>query len=250
MNAIDPVSSIDPVNPVDPAHSPGMSGRVVLVTGATGALGSAVAKSCAQAGATVVLLSRNIPRLEKLYDALLADGGAQPAIYPLDLAGASEKDYGDLADILERELGALHGLVHCAAELGHLGPLADVAGERWQRLLHVNLTAPFLLTRALVPLLAQSGAGAAVFVGDSAVGEGKAYWGAYGVAKIALQGYARILAQETESLRLGVHLYTPGPMLSPIRRSAYPAEHPESLSAPEVHAESILGLLAPGPSSP
>lgn len=224
-----------------------LNNRVILVTGATGALGSAVAKACALAGATVVLLSRTIPRLEKLYDTIVAAGGPQPAIYPLDLAGASEKDYADLADTLERELGALHGLVHCAAELGNLGPLADVTGERWQRLLHVNLTAPFLMTRELLPLMIKSGSGSAVFVGDSSVGAGKAYWGGYGVAKIALEGYARILADETESHGLKVHHFIPGPIKSPIRRSAYPAEHPESLAPPEIPAGQILALLGPNP---
>ncbi|BBL75643.1 SDR family NAD(P)-dependent oxidoreductase [Methylomagnum ishizawai] len=223
-----------------------LQNRVVLVTGATGALGSATAQACARAGATVVLLSRGIPRLEKLYDAIVAAGGPQPALYPLDLAGATEKDYADLADTLERELGALHGLVHCAAELGSLGPLADVTGERWQRLLHVNLTAPAIMTRELLPLL-KAGAGAAVFVGDSAVGLGKAYWGGYGVAKIGLEGYARILADETEGHGLKVHYFIPGPLQSPIRRSAYPAEPPEALAKPDTAAGRILALLAPNP---
>lgn len=217
--------------------------RVILITGATGALGSATARACARADATVVLLSRTIPKLEKLYDGLVAEGCPQPALYPLDLAGASEKDYFDLARVLEDQLGGLHGLVHCATELGSLGPLSDVSGERWQRLLHVNLSAPFLMTRELLPLLLRSGLGSAVFVGDSGVGDGKAYWGAYGVAKLALQGYARILGAETEGRGFGVHYYVPGPMLSPVRRAAYPGEHPESLSPPEVHAERIVGLL-------
>jgi NAD(P)-dependent dehydrogenase (short-subunit alcohol dehydrogenase family) len=223
--------------------------RVVLVTGATGALGSVAAQACAREGATVVLLSRTIPRLEKLYDAIIEAGGPQPAIYPLDLAGASEKDYFDLATILEGELGVLHGLMHCAAELGHLGPLSEVDGERWQRLLHVNLTAPFLLTREVLPLLAKSGTGSVVFVGDSAVGAGKAYWGAYGVAKIGLKGYAQILADETESFGLKVHIFTPGPMRSPIRLRAYAGENPESLPSPDVHAEQIVRLLGPSSTS-
>lgn len=217
--------------------------RIILITGATGALGSTTAKACAKAGATVVLLSRTIPRLEKLYDEIIAAGGPQPAIYPLDLAGASEKDYFDLAATLEQELGALHGLVHCAAELGNLGPLADITGDRWQRLLHVNLTAPFLMTRELLPLMAQSGNSAVVFVGDSAVDSGKAYWGAYGVAKIALNGYARILAQETESQGINVHHYIPGPTVTPIRRAAYPGENPNTLAAPESHTDSLLKYL-------
>lgn len=217
--------------------------RTVLITGATGGLGAATAKACAKTGATVVLLSRTIPRLEKLYDEIVAAGGPQPAIYPLDLAGAGEKDYFDLAAILEQELGALHGLLHCAAELGSLGPLADITGERWQRLLHVNLTAPFLMTRELLPLLLKSGPGAAVFIGDSGVGAGKAYWGAYGVAKLALDGYARILADETESFGLKVHRYTPGPIHTPIRRAAYPGENPATLALPEAHADALVRLL-------
>jgi NAD(P)-dependent dehydrogenase (short-subunit alcohol dehydrogenase family) len=219
--------------------------RIVLVTGATGGLGSVAARACAAAGATVVLLSRTIPKLEKLYDQIVAEGGPQPAIYPLDLAGASEKDYLDLATVLEQELGGLHGLIHCAAELGNLSPLADVDGERWARLLHVNLTAPFLLTRELLALMVKSGQGSVMFVGDSAVGSGKAYWGAYGVAKLGLQGYANILADETESFGVKVYVFTPGPMRSNIRRRAYPAENPASLAAPDVHAEQIVRLLGP-----
>jgi NAD(P)-dependent dehydrogenase (short-subunit alcohol dehydrogenase family) len=219
--------------------------RIVLVTGATGGLGSVAARACAAAGATVVLLSRTIPKLEKLYDQIIAEGGPQPAIYPLDLAGASEKDYLDLATVLEQELGGLHGLIHCAAELGNLSPLADVDGERWARLLHVNLTAPFLLTRELLALMVKSGQGSVMFVGDSAVGSGKAYWGAYGVAKLGLQGYANILADETESFGVKVYVFTPGPMRSNIRRRAYPAENPASLAAPDVHAEQIVRLLGP-----
>lgn len=223
--------------------------RVVLITGATGGLGAAAAKACAREGATVVLLSRTIPKLEKLYDEIVAAGGPQPAIYPLDLAGASEKDYFDLAATLERELGALHGLLHCAAEFGNLGPLADMGGERWQRLLHVNLTAPFIMTRELLPLLVKSGQSSVVFVGDSAVGAGKAYWGAYGVAKIALEGYARILADETEAFGLKVQTFTPGPMRTPIRRAAYAGENPDTLVPPEALTDRILRLLGPNPTS-
>jgi NAD(P)-dependent dehydrogenase (short-subunit alcohol dehydrogenase family) len=219
--------------------------RVILVTGAGGCLGSAVAKICAAEGATVVLLGKIIPRLEKVYDAIIAAGGPQPAIYPLDLAGAGEDHYRDLAATIEREFGALHGLVHCAAELGVLGPLNDIAGGVWQRLLHVNLTAPFLLTRELLPLISKSSAPGIVFVTDSVARAGKAYWGAYGVAKSGLEGFARILADELESRKVQVHVYAPGPMQSPLRRRAYPAEDAASLPLPEVHAEHIARLLSP-----
>lgn len=227
--------------------------RVILITGATGALGTVAAKACARAGATVVLLGRKIPHLEKLHDAIVAAGGPAPALYPLDLAGAGEQDYADLAATLREELGGLHGLLHAAAELGHLSPLSDLSAERWQRLLHVNLTAPVALTRAVTPLLLASGGGSVVFVGDSAVGDGKAYWGAYGVAKLGLAGYARILGAELESQGLSASVFTPGPMRSPIRLRAYPGENREDLPPPDRHAEALVRLLGAAgitPSSP
>lgn len=220
-----------------------LAGRTVLITGATGGLGAPTAKACAAAGATVVLLGRTIPRLERLYDEIMAAGGPIPAIYPLDLSGAVEKDYQDLALTLETEFGALHGLIHCAAELGNLGLLADVDAAVWERRLQVNLTAPFLLTGALLPLLLGTPNATVVFTTDSVARTGKAYWGAYGVAKIGLEGYARILGEETEG-RLRVRVFEPGPMRTPLRRRAYPGENPDSLTSPEAVAERLLELLA------
>lgn len=220
-----------------------LAGRTVLVTGATGALGTEVSKACAAAGAQVILLGRTLPKLEKLYDALLALGGPEPALYPLDLAGASEQDYQTLATTIRESLGGLHGLVHCAAELGHLAPLVDISGERWQRTLHVNLTAPFVLTRELTPLMMESGPARILFTGDSAVGDGHAWWGAYGVAKLALTGYAHILNEETSCFGLQASLFTPGPMRSPIRLRAYPAEDRQSLPSAATPATEMLRLL-------
>ena len=220
-----------------------MEGRIILVTGASGALGSVAAKACAGAGATVVLLARNISRLEKLYDEIVAAGGKTPAIYPLDLAGANEQDYADLAAVLRKELGGLHGLMHCAAELSQLMPLSEIDSTRWQRLLQINLTAPFMLTQAVTELLIESGDASVVFVGDSGVGDGKAFWGAYGVAKLGLTGYARILNEERQSFGLRAEVFVPGPMRSPIRLRAYPGELPNALPGPALHVESILSLL-------
>jgi len=220
-----------------------MEGRIILVTGATGALGSVAAKACAEAGATVVLLARNISRLEKLYDEIVESGGKTPAIYPLDLAGANQQDYADLAAVLSKELGGLNGLMHCAAELGQLMPLSEIDSTRWQRLLQVNLTGPFMLTRAATELLIETGDASVVFVGDSGVGDGKAFWGAYGVAKLGLAGYAHILNEERQSFGLRAEVFVPGPMRSPIRLRAYPGELPNALPAPALHAESILCLL-------
>ncbi|MEI6354079.1 MAG: SDR family NAD(P)-dependent oxidoreductase [Methylococcus sp.] len=216
-------------------------GRTYLITGASGCLGGVAARTLALEGATVILMGRNIKKLESLYDALEASGTPQPAIYPLDLEGAQEGDYATLADRLQESLGRLDGIIHCAADLGHLTPLFGMDGNGWQRLLKINLLGPILLTQALVPLIRRS-AGAVVFFGDSAVGEGKAFWGAYGVSKVALRAYARILGAENESAKMVSEVLTPGPIRSPIRLKAYPGEALNSLKDPEDIQEALLRL--------
>src|SRR5690606_15911064 len=127
--------------PVPAPAADALAGRVVLVTGAHGGLGAAAAKACARAGATVVLLGRRVPKLGRVYDAVKAIG-PEPALYPLDLAGADPADYEALAAKVTAELGGLHGVLHCAAEFAGLAPLEATPPEGFVRSLHVNLTAP------------------------------------------------------------------------------------------------------------
>jgi NAD(P)-dependent dehydrogenase (short-subunit alcohol dehydrogenase family) len=223
-----------------------VEGRTILITGAVGSLGSVAAKACAAAGARIVLSDKLVPKLEQLHDEIAAAGHPQPAIFPLDLSGASESDYRELAEIVERELGALHGLLHSAAELGTPGLLYDLAASDWQRLLHVNLTAAHLLTQALVPLMHRSGNATIVFTSDSSANQHHAYWGAYGIAKAALESYAHMLTEELESGgNIGVHLFVPGPVRSSIRKKSHPGELPSELPAPETLGSRYIELFAP-----
>ncbi|WP_297140636.1 SDR family NAD(P)-dependent oxidoreductase, partial [Thermomonas sp.] len=99
-----------------------LEGRVILVAGAAGGLGSAATVACAQAGATVVLLGRKVAPLNRVYDAARAVG-PEPVLYPLDLEGASPDDFDELGQRIEADLGRLDGLLHCAAEFKGLTPL-------------------------------------------------------------------------------------------------------------------------------
>src|SRR6478672_10167830 len=139
-----------------------LAGRVVLITGAPGGLGSVAARACARAGATVVLLGRKVPKLNRLYDAIVAEG-PEPLLYPLDLEGASPDDYAELAARIEPELGRLDGLLHCAAEFRGLTPLLHTDPAAFARAIHVNLTAPAWLTQACLPLLLRAPDAAVVF---------------------------------------------------------------------------------------
>ncbi|MGA9335726.1 MAG: SDR family NAD(P)-dependent oxidoreductase [Rudaea sp.] len=220
--------------------------RVILVTGVSGGLGRATALAAARAGACVILLGRKVRPLEKLYDEIGAiDGATEPAIYPLDLSGATPGDYAELADRIEQRCGRLDGLVHAAAHFDELQPAIDIEPEKWLRCLHVNVTAPHLLTQACVPLMRRSNDASVVFVLDDPQRMGKAYWGGYGVAKHALGGLVSILHEEWENTVVRVHALVPPPMRTALRRSAYFGENTMQLPLPDATAEAVVHLLGP-----
>lgn len=225
------------------SHGRALDGRVVLVTGAHGALGEAAARACAAAGATVVLLGRRVPKLTRLYDAIEAGGAPQPAIYPLDLEGATPDDYAELAASIERDCGRLDGIVHCAAEFKGLVSLENTPPEDWQRALHVNLSAPLLLTRACLPLLRRRDDAAIVFVLDDPARIGRALWGGYAVAKFGLAGLVEVLHDELERSPVRVHGLLPGPMRSALRGKAYFAEDPSQVPEASAYAAACVRLL-------
>jgi NAD(P)-dependent dehydrogenase (short-subunit alcohol dehydrogenase family) len=133
-----------------------LAGRVILITGAGGGLGKALAVECARAGAGVILSGRTQSKLDRVYDEIVALGAPQPAIATLDLAAATALDYDSLANTIDGEFGKLDGVVHAAALLGDRTPLEQYDVPTWCRVLHVNLTAPFILTQVLLPNLRKS----------------------------------------------------------------------------------------------
>jgi len=219
--------------------------RVVLVTGAGDGIGRAVALACATHGATVVLAGKTVKKLEAVYDELEQAGGPQPAIYPINLEGATPADYDQLARTIENQLGRLDGLVHCAALLPYLSRLKDHEAEDWMKVMQVNLNAPFLLTQALFGLLEASNSGRVIFTVDSVGTEGRAFWGAYGASKAGLDSLARIWAQELENSHIRVNRVDPGPTLTALRKRVFPGEDNSALKRPEAVAPAYLWLLDP-----
>lgn len=223
-----------------------LAGRVILITGAGGGLGATAARACAAEGACVVLVGSAVKSLEKVYDDIIEAGHVQPAIYPLDLNKATQADFAELAEILHAQFGVLHGLLHSAADLGNLGLLSDVDEEQWNRLLRVNLSSAHGLTKALLPLLRQTGDASVVFTSDSSARLGRAYWGAYGVAKLALEGMARMWAEELASeARVRINVFVPGPVNSPLRRKSHAGELPTENPDPKSLAGCYVRLLGP-----
>lgn len=204
--------------------------RVILVTGAGDGIGRAVAMAYAAHGATVVLVGRTTHKLEAVYDEIVAAGYPEPLIFPMPLHEASAEDYAGLAGGIANELGRLDGLVHNAAELGSLTPIDHYTPELWQRTLQVNLTAPFLLTQACLPLLRQAPNAAILFSSTNEHEKNAAYWGAYGVSKQGLDAFMHILADELEnSSSIRVNAIDPGAVRTNMRSKAYPGENPNTL---------------------
>lgn len=216
--------------------------KIILVTGATGGFGKLVSLTCAAHGATVILLAKNLRLVEKLYDEIEQAGYPTPAIYPMNLAGATERDYAELGENIDKEFGRLDGLIHCAGILGAPTPFEHSDVETWYQVHQVNLHAPYLLTRAVLPLLNKSEKASVVFMVDNKTG---AYWDAYMVSKKAVSAMASLLAKEYEGSKLHVNCIDPGKTKTGLHLRAFPAaDENETLKGPEVCADMFLYLMS------
>ncbi len=223
-----------------------LAGRYVLVTGAGAGIGAALATACAAHGATVILLGRTQKKLESTYDRIVKEGGPQPGIFVMDLEKAGPDQYEQLATAVMDSYGKLDGLVHNAGMLGDRSPIEHYDIPTWHRVMHVNLTAPFILTRALFHLLRRSDDASVIFTSSGVGRVGKPFWGAYAVSKFGTEGLMQVLASEVEgSTNIRANAVNPGPTRTPMRKAAYPGEDPESLKGPDEIVGAYLFLLGP-----
>jgi NAD(P)-dependent dehydrogenase (short-subunit alcohol dehydrogenase family) len=222
-----------------------LTGRVVLITGASSGLGAALAVECARAGASVILSGRNGSKLERVYDEIETMGAPQPAIAMLDLATATAVDYDSVARSIDSEFGKLDGVVHAAGLLGDRTPLEQYDVPTWCKVLHVNLTAPFILTQVLLPYLRKSADASVIFVSSGVVKNQRPFWGAYAVAKSGLESVRSMLSQELEGEpNIRVNSVNPGRMRTAMRAAAYPAEDPNTVPTPASLSGTFLYLLS------
>jgi NAD(P)-dependent dehydrogenase (short-subunit alcohol dehydrogenase family) len=223
-----------------------LSGRVILVTGASDGIGKAVAQAAAAHGASVLLHGRNVRKLEAVYDSIVAAKHPRPSIVPLDFEKAGPEEYEKIAAALEQEFGRLDALLHNAGMLGERAPIEHHDVAKWMRTMHVNVTAPFILTRYCLPLLKRSADPSIVFTSSGVVARPRAYWGAYLPAKWASEGLMRMLADELENRpTIRVNSVDPGKVRTKMRLAAYPAEDPQTLPEPAAVVAPYLYLLGP-----
>ncbi len=231
------------------AHSAGpeeLAGRVIAVTGASRGIGRAVALECARHGAQVILIGRRERGLQPVQNEIEAERPGHSTMAVLDLERALASDYDRLAAAVQQRFGRLDGLVHNAAVLGVLSPIEHYDVPTWCRVLHVNLTAAFALTQVLIPALKASPDASVLFTSSGVGRRGKAYWGAYAVAKFGIEGLTQVLSAELSDItRIRVNALNPGRARTHMRAQAYPAEDPATLPLPQSLTGPYLALLGP-----
>ena len=216
-------------------------GKLALVTGASQGIGAATAEALAAAGAHVILTARNAERLEAIEDRIHAAGGSA-TIAPLDLTDGDS--IARLAAAAAERWEKLDILVLNAAMLGTLTPVPAIDGKEFSRILTLNLLAQQALIAAFDPLLRRSEAGRLLAVTSSVGAAPRAFWGAYGASKAALETLVLSYADEVRNMGgVKVAIVDPGATATPMRAQAFPGEDPATIKQPDAVADAIVALL-------
>ena len=223
-----------------------LQGRTLLVTGAGQGLGRSAALAFAAQGATLILLGKTIPKLESVYDEILAIGGAMPAIFPMDLDAAADRDYELLSQAIATQLGRLDGILHCASSFEPPSPLNLQTVAAWQEQMQVNCIAPSAINRTCERLLLASPDASVILIGESHGHMPGAYWGGLAVSKAALEAYFRIQSEEwVDQPNLRLNLVIPGPIATPQRAKTHPGENRDNLPSADELAQYLAWLIGP-----
>jgi NAD(P)-dependent dehydrogenase (short-subunit alcohol dehydrogenase family) len=221
-----------------------LSGKTALVTGASKGIGAEIAQSLAAKGAHILLIARNADALEKVEDAIF-DAGGSATIAPLDIADGDS--VARLAAAFGERWPALDILVLNAAVLGNLGPVPTIDGKAFSEILTTNVLAQHALIAAFDPMLRKSDSGK-VFALTSSVGASpRAFWGAYGASKAALDTLVASYGEEMRNIsKVRTAIIDPGATRTDMRAEAFPGEDPQTLKTPDKVAEKITELAISG----
>jgi NAD(P)-dependent dehydrogenase (short-subunit alcohol dehydrogenase family) len=223
-----------------------LNNKTILVTGAGDGIGRAASIEFAKHGATVILLGKTVKKLENVYDEIVNAGYPKPAIVPLDMKGATEQNYIDMADTIAEQFGHLDGLLHNASQLGALGPFEHIDLTSLETILKVNVTAQAIMTKSLLPILRKAEHASIIFTSSGVGRKGRAYWGPYAFSKFATEGMMQVLADECDNTSVRVNSINPGATRTEMRAKAYPGEDPKILKTAQEIMPSYLFLMGNG----
>lgn len=217
-------------------------GQLALVTGASRGIGAATALALAKEGAHVVITARSADDLEKIEEQIHQAGG-NATIAPLDLTDGDS--IGRLATAISGRWDGLDILVLNAAMLGSLGPVPAIDGKEFNKVLTLNLIAQQALIAGFDPMLRKSENARLLAITSSVGRKPRAFWGAYGASKAALETLVLSYGEEMRNLgKIRTAIVDPGKTRTEMRASAYPGEDPASLKPPSAVADRLVEILA------
>jgi short-subunit dehydrogenase len=217
----------------------------ILITGASKGIGRSLAVNLSKHKANVILLARNEDLLDSLYDEIKEKYNTNPMIIGCDLSQFEEDKAQEIANVVSKNYKCLDALINNASILKKMSSVNDYDLKSWKKVLNVNLTSAFLLSKYLMPLMMDSKLPRIIFTSSGVANKGKAYWGAYSVSKAGIKNLSEILNDELNSLtNFKVFNFNPKETRTEMRALAYPAENPSSVKAPDELINYYLWMLS------
>ena len=217
----------------------------ILITGASKGIGRSLAVNLSKHKANVILLARNEDLLDSLYDEIKEKYNTNPMIIGCDLSQFEEDEAQEIANVVSKNYKCLDALINNASIFKKMSSVNDYDLKSWKKVLNVNLTSGFLLSKYLIPLMMDSKLPRIIFTSSGVANKGKAYWGAYSVTKAGIKNLSEILNDELNSLtNFKVFNFNPKETRTKMRALAYPAENPSSVKAPDELINYYLWMLS------
>ena len=222
----------------------------ILITGASNGIGKSLSENLSKYGANVIMLSRNENALDAIYDSLKKKYKTDPCILKCDLENIDDEKSQEIANIISKNYQNLDSIIHNAAILEKMSDIESFDLQTWDKVMRVNLTSAFILSKYLIPLMKSSTTPRIIFTTSSVGKKGKAFWGAYSVSKAGVNALSDILSDELESIsNIKVFNFDPKATKTDMRAMAYPAEDPSAIKNPDQLINYYLWMLSEKSSS-
>ena len=227
-----------------------LKNKNILITGASNGIGKSLSENLSKYGANVIMLSRNENALDAIYDSLKKKYQTNPCILKCDLENLDDEKSQEIANIISKNYQNLDSIIHNAAILEKMSDIESFDLQTWDKVMRVNLTSAFILSKYLIPLMKSSPTPRIIFTTSSVGKKGKAFWGAYSVSKAGVNALSDILSDELESIsNIKVFNFDPKATKTNMRAMAYPAEDPSANKNPDQLINYYLWMLSEKSSS-
>ena len=217
----------------------------ILITGASRGIGKCLALNFSKYGANTILLSKDEKLLDQVYDEIKSKYKTNPMIITCDLNNLDENYCQEITNSIQKTYGNLDALINNAAIVEKLSTIENYDLKTWEKVIKVNLTSSFLLSRFLLPILKISEIPRIIFTSSGVAKKGSSFWGAYSISKGGIKILAEILKDEVETTsKLKIFNFDPKATRTDMRAHAFPAEDPLQLKKPDELIKYYLWMLS------